>query len=244
MKTIRSILVLAFPNAGEQDLLIPWELFKAQAWTMANRGEKLDVVLGSFQGGSSVATQMGTRVHIDRKIESDERFDLVYIPGGIGAGAQSLNPMLLDFLRAHRAEGRWIAGNCAGMAVLHRAGVLQGLEVTSPATLSRRLPAEGTRVVQPRRAWKIDAENRIFSSGGAGTVHPSTMALVWHLFGDEAGRALAAGWDALPLHGESLFALLGPVMNDDPAVASRLQDAWEPVFLPAPQAVADPLGAQ
>ncbi|EWS54401.1 hypothetical protein [Methylibium sp. T29] len=70
------------------------------------------------------------------------------------------------------------------------------------------------------------------------------MALVWHLFGDEAGRALAAGWDALPLHGESLFALLGPVMNDDPAVASRLQDAWEPVFLPAPQAVADPLGAQ
>jgi hypothetical protein len=123
------------------------------------------------------------------------------------------------------------------MAVLHRAGVLQGLEVTSPATLARKLPAEGTRVVQPRRAWKIDVENRVFSSGGAGTVHPSTMALVWHLFGDEAGRALAAGWDALPLHGEALFALTGPVMNDDPVIASGLQDAWEGVFLPAPQAV-------
>jgi hypothetical protein len=57
----------------------------------------------------------------------------------------------------------------------------------------------------------------------------------WHLFGDEAGRALAAGWDALPLHGETLFSLLGPVMNDDPVVASQLQDAWEGVFLPTPQ---------
>ena len=234
MKAIQSILVLAYPNAGEQDLLIPWELFKALAWNMASRGDKLEVVLGSFEGGR-VATQMGTSVQTDRKVEAADRFDLVYVPGSIGAGAQSLNEPLLDFLRAHRAEGRWIAGNCAGMAVLHRAGVLQGLEVTSPATLARKLPAEGTRVVRPRRAWRIDPQNRVFSSGGAGTVHPSTMALVWHLFGDEAGRALAAGWDALPLHGESLFALLGPVMNDDPVVASGLQDAWEGVFLPEPQ---------
>ena len=234
MKTIQSILVLAYPNAGEQDLLIPWELFKALAWSMASRSHKLEVVLGSFDGGS-VATQMGTRVQTDRKINPSDRFDLVYVPGGIGAGVQSLNQTLFDFLRAHRAEGRWIAANCAGMAVLHRAGVLHGLEVTSPATLSRKLSAEGTPVMRPRRAWKIDAENRVFSSGGAGTVHPSTMALVWHLFGNEAGRALAAGWDALPLHGEALFELLGPVMNDDPVLAGQLQDAWEGVFLPAPQ---------
>jgi putative intracellular protease/amidase len=237
MNTIQSILVLAYPNAGEQDLLIPWELLKAVAWDMAGRGHPIEVVLGSFEGsseGGTVPTQMGTRVQTEKTISPSDRFDLVYVPGGIGAGVQSLNETLLEFLRAHRAEGRWIAGNCAGMAVLHRAGVLEGLEVTSPATLSRKLPAEGTRVIQPRRAWKIDPQNRVFSSGGAGTVNASTMALVWHLFGDEAGRALAAGWDASPLHGEALFSLLGPVMNDDPVVASGLQDAWEDIFLPAP----------
>jgi len=37
MKTIQSILVLAYPNAGEQDLLIPWERFKALAWRMTQR---------------------------------------------------------------------------------------------------------------------------------------------------------------------------------------------------------------
>ena len=231
MTSIRSILVLAYPNAGEQDLLTPWELFKALSWNMSSQGGQLDVTLGSFDGGR-VATQMGTAVQTDRKIEPQDRFDLVYVPGGIGAGAQSLNPVLLEFLRAHRAEGRWIAGNCAGMAVLHRAGVLRGLAVTSPATLSRKLLAEGTEVIEPRRAWKIDVENRTFSSGGAGTVHPGTLALIWHLFGAQAGHALAAGWDALPLFGETLFALDGPVMNDDAGVKAQLQDAWENVFLP------------
>jgi putative intracellular protease/amidase len=139
---------------------------------------------------------------------------------------------VLDFLRAHRDEGRWVGANCAGMAVLHSAGVLEGLEVTAPATLARRLPAKGTRVMSPRRAWKIDPQHRVFSSGGAGTVHASSIALAWHLFGDEAGRGLAAGWDSLPLFGEALFSPLGPVMNDNEQVKAKLQDTWEKVFLP------------
>jgi hypothetical protein len=87
--------------------------------------------------------------------------------------------------------------------------------------------------VSPRRAWKILPAQRIFSAGGAGTVHPSTIALAWHLFGDDVGRGLASGWDALPLFGESLFSLDGPVMHDDEQVKRSLQDAWEDVFLPA-----------
>lgn len=232
MQSIKSILVLAYPNAGEQDLLAPWELLRALAWDTAQRGDKLDVVLGSF-GDGPVATHMGTAVQPERRIEADERFDLVYVPGGIGAGEQSKNAALLDFLRAHHAEGRWLAANCSGMGLLHRAGVLDGIEVTSSATLARRLAAEGTRVASPRRAWKIVPEQKIFSAGGAGTVHPSTIALVWHLFGEAAGRGLAAGWDTLPLHGDSLFSLTGPVMHDDEAVKRGLQDSWEDVFLPA-----------
>ena len=64
MNTIQSILVLAYPNAGEQDLLIPWELLKAVAWDMAGRGHPIEVVLGSFEGsseGGTVPTQMGMR---------------------------------------------------------------------------------------------------------------------------------------------------------------------------------------
>lgn len=231
MNSISSILFLAFPNVGEQDLLVPWELFRAVAWDMNQRGEKLEVVLGSFDEGP-IPTHMGTTVQPKRRISAADRFDVIFIPGGIGAGAQTRNDELLTFVRAHRDEGRWVAANCAGMGVLHRAGVLRGVEVTSSATLARRLASEGTQVADPRRAWKIEPEQRIFSAGGAGTVHPSSIALAWHLFGDAAGRDLASGWDATPLFGESLFSLVGPVMNDDAGVKRHLQDAWEDVFLP------------
>jgi putative intracellular protease/amidase len=180
---------------------------------------------------------MGTTIQPAMTLKSTDRFDMVYVPGGIGAGVQSTNETVLAWLRAHQQAGRWVGANCAGMGVLHRAGVLGDTEVTSPATLARRLAVQGTHVVNPRRAWKIVPERRLFSAGGAGTVHPSTIALVWHLFGDAVGRGLAAGWDALPLYGESLFSLEGPVMKDDEQVKSQLQDAWEDVFLPAESTV-------
>jgi transcriptional regulator GlxA family with amidase domain len=151
----------------------------------------------------------------------------------VGAGQLSLNAEALEFLRAHHREGRWVAANCAGVGVLHRAGVLAGAEVTSPATLARRLPAQGTPIGNPRHAWKIDREHKVFTSGGAATVHPGTIALVSELFGESQARELAAGWDTLPLHGEALFSRSGPAMRDDAATAAGLQDQWENVFLPA-----------
>lgn len=232
MSSINSILFLAFPNVGEQDLLVPWELFRALAWSMSQSGQKLEVRLGSFDDGP-VPTHMGTTVQPERKITASDRFDVIFVPGGVGAGAQTKNETLLEFVRAHKDEDRWVAANCAGMGVLHRAGVLANVGVTSSATLHRRLAAQGTKVVDPRRAWKIDPEHKIFSAGGAGTVHPSSIALAWHLFGDTAGRELALGWDASPLFGETLFSLEGPKMNDDERTKSKLQDAWEDVFLPA-----------
>jgi len=232
MSPIKTVLFLAFPDAGEQDLLAPWELFRAHAWSMSDRGEQLEVTLGSFTPGP-IKTHMGATIATDRHIAPTDRFDLIYIPGGVGAGQAARDETVLQFVRDHHAEGRWVAGNCAGMGVLHRAGILDGVEVTAPATLSRRLQAEGTTITTPRRAWKIVPERRIFSAAGAASVHPSTIALVWHLFGDRAARELAANWDTLPLHGERLFALDGPEMNDEVDTRRVVQDTWEDLLLPA-----------
>ncbi|MFF3957492.1 hypothetical protein ACFYY1_30405 [Streptomyces sp. NPDC001890] len=91
---------------------------------------------------------------------------------------------------------------------------------------------KGTRVLSPRRDWHVDAENKIFTAGGAGTVHASTIALVDELFGRDQARDLAATWDSLPFYGEALFNPEGPVMNDEPEGKAALQDAWENTFLP------------
>src|SRR5215468_200578 len=232
MKETESILLLGYDGVGEQDLLAPWELLRAVAYARSQRGRRLDVILGSLDG-DSVTTHSGARIESQRRVAPSDRFDLLYIPGGVGAGALSTDPRALALVRGHHAEGRWVAANCAGLAVLHRAGVLEGTVVTGPATLARRLPAEGTRIASPRRAWRIVPARKIFTAAGAAAVHPSTIALVAQLFGEAEARELAAAWDSLPLHGESLFSTEGPVLTDRPDIAGKLQDAWEDVFLPA-----------
>src|SRR3954468_1282194 len=107
MNPIKSILFLAFANAGEQDLLAPWELFKSVAWSLGARGEALQVSLGRLHDGV-VNTQMGAKLQLDRVVSASERFDLVYVPGGIGAGQLSKDAEVLEFLRAHLREGRWV----------------------------------------------------------------------------------------------------------------------------------------
>jgi transcriptional regulator GlxA family with amidase domain len=176
---------------------------------------------------------MGATLGLEREISPSDRFHLIYVPGGVGAAQAARDDTVLRFVRDHHADGSWVAGNCAGIGVLHRAGMLDGVEVTAPATLARRLQTEGTTVSTPRRAWKIVPERRIFTAAGAATVHLSTIALVWHLFGDSAARELAADWDSLPLHGENLFSLTGPQMSDDPATTAAVQANWEDVLLPA-----------
>ena len=210
--TIKSVLFLAYPNVGEQDMLTPWEMFRSLAWTMSQQGERLDVTLGSFEGGT-ITTHMGANIASERKIRPTDRFDLVYV-------------------RAHHDEGRWVAANCAALGVLYRSGVLDGLEVTAPATVARRLSTLGVQIASPRRSWKIDPEAHVFTAGGAASVHPSTIALVWHLFGDRRAREAAAMWDTLPLHGESLFSLVGPRLSDDAAIAGALQDQYEMMLVP------------
>lgn len=231
MNTIKSVMFLGFPEVGEQDLFAAWELFRSLAWSLSQQGQTLQVTIGSFKGGL-IHTHMGADVLGQQLLSPSDRFDVLYIPGGTGAGKASKDPVVLDFIRAHHSEGKWVAANCAGVGVLFRAGVLKALQITTPATLYRRLPALGANVMSPRRAWKVDEEHRIFTSGGAATVHPSTIALINTLFGEEAARGVATAWDSLALHGEALFEEQGPVMHDDPQTLPALQDTFEMIFLP------------
>jgi transcriptional regulator GlxA family with amidase domain len=230
-KNVKTIHFLTFPNVSEQDLLAAWELMRSLAWTLSHQGQELEVTMGGFDGGS-IQTHMGAAIEGQRLVTENDRFDVLYIPGGIGGGVASKDARILDLINEHHKEGRWVAANCSGVGILYRAGILNGLEVSSTGILARRLPHLGTPVMSPRLAWRIHEEERIMTSGGAGTVHPSTIALVSRLFGEEAARGLAAAWDSLPLHGESLFNLDGPVMYDVPELVANVQDQFEMIFLP------------
>lgn len=244
MSSVRSILFLCYPGCGEQDTLAPWEMLKSLAWVLSQRtpAEPLDVTLGAFEEGLAihpnmtaereVTMQMGGEVDLEREVTDDTRADVLYVPGGMGSGDASTDPRLLDLVRAHHAEGRWVASNCSGIALLQRAGILGDTPVTAPATLSRKLAREGVRVRTPRTMWQCVPDSRIFTAAGGSAVHPSTIALVWYLFGDDLARTLSMMWDSLGAHGRALFELEGPAYGTYPDLEGPLQDEWEDRLMP------------
>ena len=72
MPKIESILILGYPQCGEQDTLAPWEMFKSLAWKMSQANQTLSVELGTFEGGR-VTMQMGAVIDVERKVTPQTR---------------------------------------------------------------------------------------------------------------------------------------------------------------------------
>lgn len=232
-RDVRTIAMLAYKGCGEQDTLAPWEMFRSAAWVLGQHGRALEVTLLGLEAGP-VEMQMGSKVVTEETLRPDHKlYDLLYVPGGLGSGDASRDPRILEFVRRHHEAGRLVATNCSGASILHRAGILGRTPVTAAATISRKLAREGVNVAAPRRMWLGVPEANLWTSAGGSAVHASTMALIWHLYGETLGTQISMMWDTLASLGERIFELEGPEYLTYPQNESRLQDDFEDKLLPS-----------
>ena len=232
MADINTIGIIAYPGCGEQDTLVPWEMLKSLAWVLSSGERFLDVRLLAMASGN-VRMQMGLQVVPEGVVDVDnDLFDVLYVPGGMGTEQAALDQQLRKLVNRHAEKKRWIATNCSGLAILHRAGFLGDTQVTCAGTISRKVANEGGNVAEPRLCWLGDEEAKVWTAAGGSAAHPSTTALVAHLFGQELGRVIGMMWDTLPMHGKVLFQPIGPEFLNFPFYSRELQDQWEDQLLP------------
>lgn len=129
-----------------------------------------------------VTASRGTRLVPDTSIEaiSNERFDLIALPGG-QPGADHLrdNASLQTLLQQHASEHKWLAAICAAPRVLAEAGLLEGKQVTCYPGALDDYPQLDVRT----SALEIDG--RIITSRGPGTAMDFALALIECLQGRE-----------------------------------------------------------
>ncbi|MGI8536380.1 MAG: DJ-1/PfpI family protein [Mycobacteriales bacterium] len=238
---IRSIGVLAYDKVSEQDCLTPLEIFKGAAlvlagdispWDRDASPETLSVQLVSVKRGV-VTMQMGTQVIPDTTLNDDLRYDILYIPGGVGSGEIARDERILELVRRHHEEGAIIAANCSGVGVIARAGILDDTPVTCVAAVARGLRNEGFNVPNVRRMWIGNPQERIWTATGSYGVNGSAVALVAHYLGREVGTITSMMFDTLAGLGDVIFETLGPQFYEHASLEQSFQDFFEDMLLPA-----------
>lgn len=240
MSVLKTIGILAYEDCSEQDTITPLEILKGAALVLSQQlkplpttapATTLTVQLVALNKGN-VKMQMGTQVVPDAVL-GDQIFDLLYVPGGVGAGQMSQNAGLLKVIRDHHTQGKVVASNCSGVGILFRAGILGRTPVTCVAAIARGLRDLGANVVQPRRMWIGVPKERIWTTTGSYGVNGSTVALVSHYFGrDIAGLTVSLMFDTLGGIGQDAFELLGPEFYYYPDLEAKFQDFWQAKLLP------------
>ncbi len=178
MREVDRIGILVFDDVEELDFVGPLEVFG-----MAVRLREKGAVSIVGHDSRKVRCRYGLQVVAHELISDCADFDLLIVPGGLGARTHAVKSKpILDFIR--RQQGI-VASVCTGALVLAAAGLLEGKEATTHHTAYDMLRAHPGVVV--REGPRMTIHERVWTSAGISAGIDMSLALVADLW----GRSLA-----------------------------------------------------
>ena len=114
--------ILLYPGVTQLDFTGPYEVFSRMPGTTVSL---------IAQTPDPVRSEWGLTFTPDATFAESERQDIVCVPGGWGVNKQLENTEILDFLRSHEGQARYITSVCSGALILGAAGLLRGYRATT-----------------------------------------------------------------------------------------------------------------
>ncbi len=148
----------------------------------------IDVCVAGLEPGPITGAH-GIALVTDAELDSvrDAVFDMIVLPGGMpGTTRLSEDERVLELVREIHARGRTTAAICAAPLVLHAAGLLDGVPVTSHPSVRSELGGADVR-----DAPRVLRSGTIVTSQGPGTALEFALELVRELVGERQADALA-----------------------------------------------------
>jgi transcriptional regulator GlxA family with amidase domain len=173
------LVLLLLDNVLPLDFAIPMQIFAREA------PEFYDVQTVSVEG-TPVRLSGGSSVVVDGAIELLRLADTIIVPGYDGAASAQLDERVLIELRNASGRGARIASICSGAFALARAGLLNGLTVTTHWDLADELAREFPGVTVNAAALFIDNE-KVLTSGGV----MAGVDLALHILRRDRGPSIA-----------------------------------------------------
>jgi cyclohexyl-isocyanide hydratase len=177
--------MLIFPDMTQLDFTGPWEVFSRLP------GCEVRVISRSLQ---PVTAKGGLKFVPDSTIADTPQLDLLFVPGGEGVAALMEDRNVLEFLRRHAQQARYVTSVCTGALVLGAAGLLKGYRATTHWNSVELLPVFGATAVAERVV--ID-RNRI-TGGGVTAGIDFALTIAAELFGAEKAKSIQLAMEYNP----------------------------------------------
>ena len=177
--------ILVFPNVQQLDLTGPYEvLASAQGAEVELVWKDLNPVMSS------------TRLPLSPTATFDgcPPLDVLCIPGGGGINALLEDEVVLDFVREHAAQARYVTSVCSGALVLGAAGLLKGKRATTHWYAHDFLAEFGAIPVEAR----IVEDGKLITAGGVTSGIDFGLALVARVFGQAEAETVQLSLEYAP----------------------------------------------
>lgn len=154
---MRTIGALLYPGFELLDMFGPMEMFG-----ILPKFYKLHLVAEDL---GPIASAQGLSAHATRTIDGGEKYDILFVPGGIGTIPALENQKLLDWITKTSQTAEYTMSVCTGSALLAKAGVLDGRKATTNKAYFSQFAEHGKNVDWQRRARWVE-DGPVFTSSG------------------------------------------------------------------------------
>lgn len=186
MNSSRKLAILLFDEVEILDFCGPYEVFSVAA----RQTEPAPFEVYTVAEKTPIVTSHGLTVSPHYGLEDCPSPDILLVPGGIGTRREMYNPALIDWIRQRADGAELVLSVCTGALLLGKAGLLDGLEVTThhrALDLLREVVPAAT-VCSNRRY--LD-NGRIVTSAGIAAGIDMSLHVVARLLGQETALATA-----------------------------------------------------
>lgn len=178
----KRIALILFPDVEVLDFAGPFEVFAVT--NELSGGQVFDISIVAPEPGP-VRARNGLTIIPDCTLETCPPAEIIVLPGGRGSRELLQQPAILAWLQARAAAAEIVFSICTGSLVLAKAGLLDGLTITthhSAMDLLRDLAPNST--VDPSR--RFHDNGKFVTAAGISAGIDAALHLVKRLLGPEA----------------------------------------------------------
>lgn len=178
---MRHVAIMVFDDVEVLDFAGPYEVFNVTCELSLMSEMNVFTVAEST---APVRTRGQLSINPNYSFTNMPETNILLIPGGAGCRALLKKPHILDWVREQSEKVELLLSVCTGSLILAKAGLLNGLEVTSHHGNLDDLErlTEGSTIISDKRY--VDT-GKIIMSGGVSAGIDMSLYVIRKLYGDE-----------------------------------------------------------